>query len=41
MEGVTLPAYRISYTSDNQAQVTFASAIGAAGTIHWRANLLR
>lgn len=37
--GQTLPAYRITYTTDNQIFVAFASALTAAGTLHWRAHL--
>jgi hypothetical protein len=39
--GQTLPAYRITYTNDNQIYVAFAAALTAAGTLHWRVDLRR
>lgn len=38
-EGAVLPPYRIQYTTDNQIYVTFASALTANATIHWRVHL--
>ena len=39
--GATLPAYRLTYNSDNQVLVTFASAFAADATVHWRVHLER
>lgn len=37
--GQVLPAYRITYTNDNQIFVAFATALTAAGTLHYRVQL--